>query len=78
MSVVGNCLRIKCDSPKCDEATHIHLPNPIPSGHAFMRIYLNAVHEQGWSFPVPNVYDKHTCYKHGVGARLNKKKRKTR
>ena len=73
--VLGNCVRLKCDEPKCSEVVHICLPNPAPTNmQIFVGIYFGAVTEQGWMIPdLDREEHQHLCYKHGIGAKLDKK-----
>ncbi len=70
---IGNCVRLKCDEPKCTEVIHIPLPTPAPtSTQIFVGVYLGQLNEQGWMIPDVNAAEhKHFCYRHGVGAKLD-------
>ena len=73
---IGNCARLKCDAPKCTEVIHVPLPTPGPENtQIFAGIYLGQLAEQGWMIPDLQA-DKHEhfCYRHGVGAKLDKEK----
>ncbi len=71
--VIGNCVRLKCDAPKCNEVVHISLPHPIPTNlSVFTGAFLGGLTEQGWVVSDITDMKKHFCYKHGVGAELDK------
>ncbi len=70
---MGNCVRLKCDAPKCTEVIHISLPsNAAMSSQIFVGVYLGQVAEQGWLIPDVGANEhEHFCYRHGVGAKLD-------